>query len=112
MRVLVVNVSKGYYNLGVNKLRDYMAAQGHDVTCHDGDPGLFAQGFSVCLSVFSASPIARDIALRVKTTVMSGVAAGICARQLVEKVTGLECGGWTHDCQRAAQNDVRFAWMQ
>ena len=54
MRVLVVNVSKGYYNLGVNKLRDYMAAQGHDVTCHDGDPGLFAQGFSVCLSVFSA----------------------------------------------------------
>ncbi len=104
MRVLIVNVSKGYYNLGVHKLRDYMAAQGHDVTCHDGDPGLFAQGFNlVCLSVIFSwhAPIARDIALRVKgdSDVWCGGPGIFALASWWKKTTGWEC-------QRGL--DVRF----
>lgn len=52
MRVAVINCSKQHYNLGQHKLADWLRVQGHQVSCYQGDPGLFAYGHDlVCLSV-------------------------------------------------------------
>jgi len=69
MRALVINCSAPHYNLGARRLTDWLRAQGHDVTCGDGDPGLFAYGYDlVCLSVIFSwhAPLARAVALRVR----------------------------------------------
>ena len=81
MRTLVINCSAPHYNLGVDKLTDWLRTQGDEVTVSDGDPGLFAYGFDrVCLSVIFSwhAPLARNIALRVKPTPRSGVAVLAC----------------------------------
>ena len=69
MRVLIVNCSSPYYNLGARKLYDWLYTQGHAVSWHEGDPGLFVYGYDlVCLSVIFSwhAPLARSVALRVK----------------------------------------------
>jgi hypothetical protein len=68
MRALVVNCSPGY-NLGANKITNWLRSQGETVDFQTGDPGMFAYGYDkVYLSViFSWHALtARDIALRVK----------------------------------------------
>lgn len=68
MKVVVINCSAPYYNLGAHKLADWLRAE-HDVSHFDGDPGLFMPAADlVCLSaIFSWHvPIAQEIALRVK----------------------------------------------
>ena len=69
MKALVVNCSPAHYNLGARKLSDWLAAQGHAVSYHDGDPGLFGYGFDlVALSVIFSwhAARAREIALRLR----------------------------------------------
>lgn len=66
---IVINCSPPHYNLGANKLRDWLIEQEWSVDYYDGDPGMFAYGYDlVCLSViFSWDAItAREIANRVK----------------------------------------------
>lgn len=68
-RSMVVNCSKPYYNLGARKLADWLRSDGHDVTYHDGDPGMFGLGAEkVYLSVVFSwqAPIALQIAMRMK----------------------------------------------
>ena len=68
LKTLVINVSKGRYNLGAAKLANYLRSNGHSVTTAEGDPGMFVVGYDlVALScIFSWHvPIAKEIALRV-----------------------------------------------
>ena len=65
----IVNCSAPHYNLGAEKLADWLRGDGWKVTMLQGDPGMFAHGYDlVCVSVIFSwhAPIARDIALRVK----------------------------------------------
>ena len=68
-KALVVNCSQGY-NLGANKVKNYLVGQGYDVTFETGDPGpMFTTGYDlVALSVIFSyhARTARDIAVRVK----------------------------------------------
>jgi hypothetical protein len=71
LKVAVINCSHPYYNLGSQKLFNWLNEQGHDVTYHKGDPGLWALDAElVCLSVIFSwhAPIAKEIALRMKLT--------------------------------------------
>lgn len=66
---IVVNCSKGHYNLGARKLADWLTQEGHEVRYFDGDPGMFGLDADlVCLSVIFSwhAPTAREIALRMK----------------------------------------------
>jgi hypothetical protein len=68
-RAIVINCSTPHYNLGANKLTDWLREQGFSVEYHDGDPGLFAFGADlVCLSVIFSwhAPLAAEIANRMK----------------------------------------------
>jgi hypothetical protein len=68
-RAMVVNVSAPHYNLGAQKLRDWLASNEWEVDLFEGDPGMFALGYDlVCLSVIFTwhAPIAKQIALQVK----------------------------------------------
>lgn len=69
-RALVVNCTKGRYNLAAYKMLAWLPGQGYQVTFADGDPGpLFSYAYDlVALSaIFSwDAPTARNIALRVK----------------------------------------------
>jgi hypothetical protein len=77
-KALVVNCSyeltrsnrrRVFYNLGVEKLSNYLEAQGYQVTRAIGDPGLFVTDYDlVCVSaIFSwHAPIAADIAVRAR----------------------------------------------
>jgi hypothetical protein len=96
VNVLVVNVSAPRYNLGARKLADWLGAQGHAVTYHDGDPGMFALGYDrVCLSVIFSwhAPLARDIALRVKgnSEVWCGGPGLAALGKWWREQTGLDC---------------------
>lgn len=67
-RAAVVNVSYPHYNLGADKLSNWLRSEGWDVQEFGGDPGMFIQGFDlVALSVIFTwhAPIAREIAWRV-----------------------------------------------
>lgn len=72
MRTLVINCSAPHYNLGAEKLADYLRATGEDVALTQGDPGplftLEGDYDRVCLSVIFSwdALIAREIALRVR----------------------------------------------
>lgn len=98
MKALVVNCSPGY-NLGANKLVNYLNVLGCGIDTADfrtGDPGIFAYGYdAVYLSViFSWHALtARDIALRVKG--MSDVECGgpgmFALGNWWKKETGLDC---------------------
>ena len=95
MRSLVVNCSPGY-NLGANKLADWLRSQGNDVTFHTGDPEIFAYGYDlVCLSVIFSwhAPTARSIALRVRdnSDVWCGGPGMFALANWWKKETGLEC---------------------
>jgi hypothetical protein len=94
MRVLVVNCSAPYYNLGAQKLADWHREQGHTVDL-TADPGLFATGYDrVCLSVIFSwhAPIARDIAMRVKagSEVWCGGPGMFALARWWNQATGLE----------------------
>jgi len=95
MRVLVVNCSPGY-NLGANKLADWLRQSGHEVNYHTGDPDIFSYGYDlVCLSVIFSwhATIARDIALRVKglSDVWCGGPGMFALGNWWKKETGLDC---------------------
>ncbi|MDE3076698.1 MAG: hypothetical protein KGJ86_14870, partial [Chloroflexota bacterium] len=67
-RALVVNCSKGHYNLGAAKLSNWLVEEGWSMETSDGDPGLFAGAYDlVALSVIFSwhALVAREIALRV-----------------------------------------------
>lgn len=69
MRAAVINVSYPHYNLGCQKLVDWLTSQGHEATLLDAAPSLFLHEFDlVALSVMFSwdAPKARDIALQVK----------------------------------------------
>lgn len=69
MKALVVNCSAPHYNLGANKLADWLRSEGHTVVAVNGDPGLYSFGYDVvAVSVIFSwhAPIALDIAMRVK----------------------------------------------
>ncbi len=69
MRAAVVNVSHPHYNLGSQKLADWLTSEGHDTTLLDQVPTLFLHEYDlVALSVIFSwdAPKARDIALQVK----------------------------------------------
>lgn len=71
MNAIVVNCSKGHYNLGARKLANWLSNKGHTTRYFDGDPGLFGLDAElVALSVIFSwhAPIARQIALRMKAT--------------------------------------------
>lgn len=75
MKAVVVNCSlrnsgDPHYNLGARKLADWLRTQGHQTTYYDGDPGMWELDADLmCLSVIFSwhAPIAREIALRMKT---------------------------------------------
>jgi hypothetical protein len=96
MRVAVINCSKRHYNLAQHKLADWLRAEGHIVTCYQGDPGIFAYGFDlVCLSVVFSwhAPLARDIALRVRghSEVWAGGPGLFALSAWWRRETGLAC---------------------
>lgn len=95
MKSLVVNCSPGY-NLGANKIANYLREAGDSVDFATGDPGMFAYGYDkVYLSViFSWHALtARDVALRVKG--MSDVECGgpgmFALANWWKKETGTDC---------------------
>src|SRR5688572_8489101 len=95
MRALVVNCSPGY-NLGANKIADYLRSQEHAVDFQTGDPGMFSYGYdAIYLSViFSWHALtARDIALRVKgvSDVECGGPGMFALTNWWKKETGLDC---------------------
>ncbi|HLW51258.1 MAG TPA: hypothetical protein VKW06_00315 [Candidatus Angelobacter sp.] len=62
----VINMSRKYYNLGAQKLTNWLRAEGWTVREFDGDPGLFLNGCDlICLSVIFSwdAPDALNIAL-------------------------------------------------
>ena len=75
MKAVVVNCSLRssgvpHYNLGARKLEDWLKAQGHQTVYYDGDPGMWELDADlICLSVIFSwhAPVAREIALRMKT---------------------------------------------
>lgn len=92
----VINCSAPHYNLGANKLRDWLTEQGYTVDWYDGDPGMFALGYDVvCLSVIFSwhAPIARSIALRVRhqADVWCGGPGMFALGNWWKKETGLDC---------------------
>lgn len=93
---IVVNCSKGHYNLGAHKLTDWLKEQGHDVQYFDGDPGFFGLDADlVCLSVIFSwhAPVAREIALRMKergAEVWCGGPGMFALAQWWKEQTGLE----------------------
>lgn len=94
-RALVVNCSAPHYNLGAAKLSDWLRSEGHAVTEAAGDPGMFALGYDlVALSVIFSwhAPIAREIALRVKShaAVWAGGPGLYALHGWWEKETGLK----------------------
>src|SRR5579872_7180841 len=63
----VLNLSSPHYNLGAEKLANWLCAEGWQVQRFNGDPGLFLEGFDlVCLSaIFSWHvPTGLEIAFR------------------------------------------------
>lgn len=69
MQAVVVNCSKGYYNLGAQKLGAWLVEQGWTVEHVSGDPGLFlppADLYALSVTFSWHAPLARDVALRVK----------------------------------------------
>lgn len=96
MNTLVVNCSAPYYNLGAEKLRNWLAADGHAITYQQGDGGMFATGFdAVYLSVIFSwhALIARDIALRYadRSQISCGGPGMFALRKWWKEQTGLEC---------------------
>lgn len=96
MKAIVVNCSKGHYNLGARKLADWLASDGHSVRYFDGDPGLFGLDADlVALSVIFSwhAPVARQIALRMKATadIWCGGPGMMALVKWWRKETGLEC---------------------
>lgn len=67
MKVAVVNCSKGFYNLGAEKLYAWQKAQGVDADYFEGDPGFFLDHDRVYLSVIFSwdAPVAVEMARRV-----------------------------------------------
>lgn len=95
-RSLVVNCSAPKYNLGAEKLADWLRSQGDNVTTWSGDPGAFSFGFDlVALSVVFSwhAPIARDVALRVlgESEVWCGGPGMTALAHWWRTETGLEC---------------------
>lgn len=95
-RALVINCSKGMYNLGQQKLDGYLNDRGYQVELFSGDPGIFAYGYDlVALSVIFSwdAPTAREIALRVEANsdVWCGGPGIFSLKTWWEKETGLSC---------------------
>lgn len=95
MKTLVVNCSPGY-NLGANKIVNYLRENGYPVNFVTGDPGIFSYGYDfVFLSVIFSwhAPIARDIALRLKgaSNIECGGPGMFALGNWWRKETGLEC---------------------
>jgi hypothetical protein len=104
VNAIIVNCSKGHYNLGARKLADWLSGDGHNVRYFDGDPGLFGLDADlVALSVIFSwhAPIARQIALRMKATadIWCGGPGMMALVKWWQKETGLEC---------SASIDARF----
>lgn len=103
-KALVVNCSQGY-NLGANKLKNYLASAGYEVDFQTGDPGpMFTIGYDlVALSVIFSyhAKTARDIAVRVRDT--SEVWAGGPGLFALQKWWETETG-----CQMTKGLDYRF----
>lgn len=95
-RALVVNCSKGHFNLGAAKLADWLRAEGYAVDEWSGDPGAFSFGYDlVALSVIFSwhAPIARDVAVRVLSTsvVWCGGPGMTALVKWWHSETGLDC---------------------
>lgn len=93
---VVVNCSAPHYNLGAEKLADWLKSEGYSVSRHGGDPGLFGLGADlVCLSVIFSwhAPLAREIALRYKPTavVWCGGPGMFALAHWWTQETGLDC---------------------
>jgi hypothetical protein len=91
-----VNCSAPHYNLGAQKLRDWLSNHGYQIQYWDGDPGFFASGADlVCLSViFSWDALtARRIALQVKddSEVWCGGPGMYALEKWWKQETGLNC---------------------
>lgn len=96
MKAIVVNCSKGHFNLGASKLTNWLHEQGHEVSLFDGDPGLF--GLDADLVALSAifswhAPTARQIALRMcsNADVWCGGPGMMALTKWWQRETGLEC---------------------
>lgn len=95
-KAIVISCSKGFYNLGAEKLAAWLSSQGYEVKYEDGDPALFVYGNDlVCLSVIFSwgAVLARDIALRVKdsTQVWAGGPGLFALQQWWYQETGFTC---------------------
>ena len=95
-QAVVVNVSRGYYNLGAHKLFDWLQAQDYQVDYFDGDPGLFLPTCDLlALSVIFSwhAPIARDITMRVlgRSEVWCGGPGMFALGKWWKQETGLDC---------------------
>lgn len=68
MKVLVVNCSEKYYNLGARKIADWLREQGHDVETSNGMKKVSCAYDLVCLSVVFTwhAPLAAKVANMVK----------------------------------------------
>src|SRR6266536_387439 len=94
-KALVINCSAPHYNLGAHKCTDWLRSQGYQVVYADGDPGLWELDAQLCaLSVIFSwhAPLAREIALRMKTSaeVWCGGPGVFALASWWRKETGLE----------------------
>lgn len=92
----VINVSAPHYNLGAHKLTDWLRTQGHHVTYHDGDQGLFGGApTQVYLSVIFSwqAPLAALLAWRYKphAEVFCGGPGMFALGRWWQQQTGLPC---------------------
>lgn len=95
-KAIVVNCSKPYYNLGAQKLTDWLRDEGYRVHYSEGDPGLFGLDADlICLSVIFSwhAPVAVEIALRMKdkAEVWCGGPGMFALVNWWKEHTGLEC---------------------
>lgn len=100
MKALVINCSlrhsgEPHYNLGAQKLKDWLRCQGYCVAYSDGDPGMWELDADlVALSVIFSwhAPLAREIALRMKNRaeVWCGGPGMFALASWWHKETGLE----------------------
>jgi hypothetical protein len=113
-KALVVNCSPGY-NLGANKIANWLRSQGDDVSFWTGDPGMFSYGYDrVYLSViFSWHALtARDIALRVKgiSDVECGGPGMFALRNWWKRETGLDCHSGLDDRFEHQRGDYKMTF--
>lgn len=95
-QVAVSNVSTPHSNLGAHKLTDWLRTQGHQVTAHEGDPGLFGDHPThVSLSVLFSwqAPLAAELAWRSKphAEVCCGGPGMFALERWWQQQTGLTC---------------------